>query len=169
LGTRTGRPSDAPIPLCLCKTPASTIPSSRSIAGGNGSRLFVALAMDWFNAIARIGKNADQPNGHGWQRWRNAGSLPPFCYRSAPACAYLTTACGNRGGAALASEKVSQSSFQYFATAVEANHSSLLRKEHAHDTDLPFLQIRLRCELATDDGPRSSSAANQSESNSGVP
>src|SRR5258707_5774187 len=26
LGTRTGRPSDAPIPLCLCKMPASTIP-----------------------------------------------------------------------------------------------------------------------------------------------
>src|SRR5439155_13439045 len=49
LGTRTGRPSDAPIPLCLCKTPASTIPRSGSIAGRNGSRLFVALAMDWFN------------------------------------------------------------------------------------------------------------------------
>src|SRR5436190_1894240 len=48
LGTRTGRPSDAPIPLCLGKTPASTIPRSGSIAGRNGSRLFVALAMDWF-------------------------------------------------------------------------------------------------------------------------
>ena len=36
LGTRTGRPSDAPIPLCLCKTPASTIPRSGSIAGGMG-------------------------------------------------------------------------------------------------------------------------------------
>src|SRR6516165_9735283 len=48
LGTRTGRPSDAPIPLCLRKTPASTIPRSGSIAGGNGSRLFVALATDWF-------------------------------------------------------------------------------------------------------------------------
>src|SRR5438132_11877365 len=48
LGTRTGRPSDAPIPLCLCKMPASTIPRSGSIAGRNGSRLFVALAMDWF-------------------------------------------------------------------------------------------------------------------------
>jgi hypothetical protein len=47
LGTRTGRPSDAPIPLCP-KTPASTIPRSGSIAGGNGSRLFVALAIDWF-------------------------------------------------------------------------------------------------------------------------
>ncbi len=31
-----------------CKTPASTIPRSGSIVGGNGSRLFVALAMDWF-------------------------------------------------------------------------------------------------------------------------
>jgi hypothetical protein len=45
LGTRTGRPSDAPIPLCPCETPAFTIPCSGSIAGGNGSRLFVALAM----------------------------------------------------------------------------------------------------------------------------
>src|SRR5262249_18370438 len=35
--------SDAPIPLCLCKTPASTIPPSGSIARGDGSRLFVAL------------------------------------------------------------------------------------------------------------------------------
>src|SRR5262249_60390666 len=34
LGTRTGRPSDAPIPLCLCKAPAIfTIPRSGSIAG----------------------------------------------------------------------------------------------------------------------------------------
>src|SRR5262249_26666082 len=29
---------------------------------------------------------------HGRQRWRTPGSLPPFLYRSAPACAYLTTA-----------------------------------------------------------------------------
>jgi hypothetical protein len=43
LGTRTGRPSDAPIQLCLCKTPASTIPCSDSI-GRDGSRLFVASA-----------------------------------------------------------------------------------------------------------------------------
>jgi hypothetical protein len=42
LGTRTGRPSDAPIPLCLCKTPASAIPPSGSIAGGMAPRLFVA-------------------------------------------------------------------------------------------------------------------------------
>src|SRR5262249_23475648 len=43
LCTGTGRPSDVPIPLCLCKTPASTIPRSGSIAGGNGSRLPVRL------------------------------------------------------------------------------------------------------------------------------
>ena len=42
LGTRTGRLSDAPIPLCLCKTPASTIPPSGSIAGGMAPRPFVA-------------------------------------------------------------------------------------------------------------------------------
>jgi hypothetical protein len=50
LATQTGRPSDAPIPLCLCKTPACTIPHSGSIAGRNGSRLFVALAMDRFKS-----------------------------------------------------------------------------------------------------------------------
>src|SRR5262245_49730014 len=44
LGTRTGWPGDAPISLCLCKTPASAIPPSGSIAGGNGSRVFVASA-----------------------------------------------------------------------------------------------------------------------------
>src|SRR5215813_6334771 len=43
LGTRTGRPSDAPIPLCLCKTPASTIPHSGSIAE------------EWLPTICRFG------------------------------------------------------------------------------------------------------------------
>src|SRR5262249_59691260 len=42
LGTRTGWPSDAPIPLCLGKTPASAIPPSGSLAGGTAPRLFVA-------------------------------------------------------------------------------------------------------------------------------
>jgi hypothetical protein len=56
----TGRPNDAPIPLRLCETPASTIPPSGSIARGNGSRLFVALALDWFKCdFGRIGKDAD--------------------------------------------------------------------------------------------------------------
>src|SRR5262249_9293814 len=44
LGTRTGRPSDAPIPLCLCETPAFTIPCSGSIAGGK-----------WLPTICRFG------------------------------------------------------------------------------------------------------------------
>src|SRR5262245_46467492 len=43
LGTGTCRPSYVPIPLCLCTTPASTIPRSGSIAEGNGSRLPVRL------------------------------------------------------------------------------------------------------------------------------
>src|SRR5437660_9521339 len=42
LGTRAGWPSDAPIPLCLCETPAFAIPPSGSIAGGMAPRLFVA-------------------------------------------------------------------------------------------------------------------------------
>jgi hypothetical protein len=42
LGTRTGWPSDAPIPLCLCETPVSAIPRSGSIAGGMAPRLYVA-------------------------------------------------------------------------------------------------------------------------------
>src|SRR5262245_66500264 len=41
LGTRTGRPSDAPIPLCLGKTPALAIPPSGS-SRGMAPRLFVA-------------------------------------------------------------------------------------------------------------------------------
>jgi hypothetical protein len=49
LGTRTGRPSDAPIPLCLCKTPASTIPRSGSIAGG--------MAPDYLSLRQSIGSN----------------------------------------------------------------------------------------------------------------
>src|SRR5215467_1262650 len=36
LGTRTGRPGDAPIPLCLCKTPAFAIPLPAR-RRGNGS------------------------------------------------------------------------------------------------------------------------------------
>src|SRR5262245_26072506 len=59
LGTRAGRPSDAPIVLCLCETPASTIPRSGSIAGRNGSRLFVALAMDWCKCDWEDRKDAD--------------------------------------------------------------------------------------------------------------
>src|SRR5215471_14899676 len=90
LGTRTGRPSDAPIPLCLCKTPASAIPRSGSIAGGNGSRLFVALAMEWFKCDwedrgrTQINQKLSQ---HGRRQRRSHGSLPPFFYRAAPACA----------------------------------------------------------------------------------
>src|SRR5262249_34368079 len=88
LGTRTGRPSDAPIPLCLCKTPASAIPPSGSLAGGNGSRLFVALAMAMvqirLGGSARTQINQMVSRQHGRQRWRSPGSLSPFFY-SAPA------------------------------------------------------------------------------------
>jgi hypothetical protein len=66
LGTRTGRPSDAPIPLCLCKTPASTIPRSGSITGGNGSRPFVALAMDWFKC------DWEDQEGRGLTKWSHS-------------------------------------------------------------------------------------------------
>jgi len=80
----------------LCKAPASTIPRSGSIAGGNGSRLFVALAMDWFKC------DWEDREGRRLTKWSHfsmvgsdgevPGSLPPFFYRSAQACAYLTTA-----------------------------------------------------------------------------
>jgi hypothetical protein len=76
LGTRAGRPSDAPIPLCLCKTPASTIPRSGSIAGGNGSRLFVALAMDWFKC------DWEDREGRRLTKWSHASMVG----------SYLTTA-----------------------------------------------------------------------------
>src|SRR6266700_5060241 len=73
LGTRTGRPSDAPIPLCLCKTPASTIPRSGSIAGGNGSRLFVALGIGMvqmrLGGSGRTQINQMVSRQHGRQRW----------------------------------------------------------------------------------------------------
>src|SRR2546426_3377677 len=79
-----------------CKTPASTIPPSGSIAGGNGSRLFVALAMDWFKC------DWEDREGRRLTKWSHASMVgsdgevpvhsPPFFYRSAPACAYLTTA-----------------------------------------------------------------------------
>src|SRR5499433_1918740 len=80
LGTRTGRPSDAPIPLCLCKTPASTIPRSGSIAGGNGSRLFVALAMEWFKCAW------EDREGRRLTKWSHAsmvgsdGEVPVHCH-----------------------------------------------------------------------------------------
>src|SRR5438046_1639007 len=59
LGTQTGRPSDAPIPLCLCKTPASTIPRSGSIAGGMAPDYLSLWRWIGSNAIGRIGKDAD--------------------------------------------------------------------------------------------------------------
>src|SRR6266566_1206870 len=43
LGTRTGRPSDAPIPLCLCKTPAFAIPLPAQ-SPGNGSPTICRLS-----------------------------------------------------------------------------------------------------------------------------
>src|SRR5215813_11562329 len=56
LGTRTGRPSDAPIPLCLCKTPASTIPRSGSIAGGMAPAYLSLWRWIGSNANGRIGR-----------------------------------------------------------------------------------------------------------------
>jgi hypothetical protein len=48
MGTRTGRPSDAPIPLCLCETPASTIPPSGSHAGGMAPNYLSPRLVEWF-------------------------------------------------------------------------------------------------------------------------
>src|SRR5262249_26099583 len=82
LGTRTGRPSDAPIPLCLCETPAFTIPCPGSIAGGNGYRVFVALAM----AMVQIrlgGSGRTQINQ--WSHTSMVGSdgeVPVHCHHS---------------------------------------------------------------------------------------
>src|SRR5205823_14791456 len=60
LGTRAGRPSDTPIPLCLCKTPASTIPRSGSIAGGMVPEYLSPLPVVWFK-----GNWQDQDSGIG--------------------------------------------------------------------------------------------------------
>jgi hypothetical protein len=60
LGTRTGRPSDAPIPLCLCKTPASTIPRSGSIARGMAPEYLSPRPVEWFK-----GNRQDQDSGNG--------------------------------------------------------------------------------------------------------
>src|SRR5262245_23799447 len=54
LGTRTGRPSDAPIPLCLCKTPAFAIPLPTK-SPGNGSPTICRLSRSkGSNVIGRI-------------------------------------------------------------------------------------------------------------------
>src|SRR5262245_3623205 len=60
LGARTGRPSDAPIPLCLCKTPASTIPRSGSIAGGMAPDYWSPRPVKWFK-----GNRQDRDSGNG--------------------------------------------------------------------------------------------------------
>jgi hypothetical protein len=81
LGTRTGRPSDAPIPLCLCKTPASTIPRSGSIAGG------------WLPTICRFGDGLVQMRlgdreGPRLTKWSHGsmvggdGEVPVHCHHS---------------------------------------------------------------------------------------
>src|SRR5260370_26164706 len=45
----TGRPSDAPIALCLCKAPANfTIPRSGSIAGGMAPGYLSPRPVEWF-------------------------------------------------------------------------------------------------------------------------
>src|ERR1700751_4411398 len=54
LGTRTRRPSDAPIPLCLCETPASTIPRSGSIAGGMAPDYLSPQPVEWFKRDSGI-------------------------------------------------------------------------------------------------------------------
>src|SRR6266700_2760663 len=53
LGTRTVRPSDAPIPLCLCKTPVSAIPRSGSIAGGMAPDYLSPRPVEWFKCEPR--------------------------------------------------------------------------------------------------------------------
>ena len=54
LGTRTGRPGDAPTPLCLCKTPAFAIPLPAQ-SPGNGSPTVCRLSRSkGSNVIGRI-------------------------------------------------------------------------------------------------------------------
>src|SRR5437016_10338245 len=48
LGTRTGRPSDAPIPLCLCKTPAFAIPLPAQSPGGMAPDYLSPRPVEWF-------------------------------------------------------------------------------------------------------------------------
>jgi len=87
LGTRTGRPSDAPFPLCLCKTPA--LPSHvRLNRRGNGSRLSVASAMDWFKCDWEVAADYGHLVNLRPSRSVHCHILLPFgC-----SCTYLTTA-----------------------------------------------------------------------------
>src|SRR5262249_17429207 len=97
------KPNRSQSPRCPCKAPPNfTIPWSGSTAG-DGSRLFVALAADWFKCDGENGKLGDvsklskgSPAGMG----RGAGGKPQVHRRhfSPPGCgpAYPTTAVRRR-------------------------------------------------------------------------
>src|SRR5262245_39143856 len=94
--TRTGRPSDAPIPLCLCRTPASTIPLPAQSPGGMAPDYLSLWRWQWFKCDWE-----DREGRSRLTKWSHAsmvgsdGEVPVHChpfFYSAPACAYLTTA-----------------------------------------------------------------------------
>src|SRR5262249_50425596 len=97
LGTRTGRPSDAPIPLESVQDARFHHPTFRLDRRGGMAPDYLSL-WRWIgsNAIGRIGRTRINQMVIGRQRWRSLGSLPPSFYRSAPGYAYLTTADASR-------------------------------------------------------------------------
>src|SRR5262249_50313854 len=54
LATRTGRPGDAPIPLCLCETPASNHPTFRLNRRGMAPDYLSPRPSNGSNVIGRI-------------------------------------------------------------------------------------------------------------------
>jgi hypothetical protein len=69
LGTRTGRPSDAPIPLCLCKTPA--LPSHVPAQSPG----------EWLPTICRFGDRLVQMRSVGSGSAHTTAGWPSTCQR----------------------------------------------------------------------------------------
>src|SRR5262249_3705056 len=81
LGTRTGRPSDAPIPPCLVEAPAFSLPFSGSIAGGMATDYLSLWRGQWF-------KYGEDREGRRLTNWSHAsmvgsdGEVPVHCHHS---------------------------------------------------------------------------------------
>jgi len=76
LSTRTGRPGDAPIPLCLCKTPAFAIPLPAQSPWEWLPDHLSPRPVEWFNGNWQdqdsgmgIGRAAPTKNGWNCRSW----------------------------------------------------------------------------------------------------
>ena len=70
------RPSDAPIPLCLCETPASTIPRAGSIAEGMAPDYLSPRPVEWFKCTKEK-SGAPRPLVCGRSGRRKLSNTPP--------------------------------------------------------------------------------------------